>query len=208
MATLRAFLRGFDSMALDEAMELRHRENPEPVLRLLQRLRPHSFEWHPIERGRHVYRVQIIRRRAASPLCPSELLEAENHWMDAALTEVDWRAERRLWPGAWSRWGACRLWLQRHRDMEEPLCVEVLGMDPERVWAVAPLHADHVRLERMGREIAGALTAHDTALTHSAIADLREALSFHLRLARQVLHPRLDAAYRERPEVAEQMQSV
>lgn len=205
---LRVFLRAFDALAPDESLELRHAQDPEPMLKLLQRARPNTFEWHPLERGRELYRVEIVRRKAATPLCPGELLEVEYQWMDEALTEVDWRAERRLWPGAWSRWGACRLWLLRHREMEEPLMKDAIGHDPECAWAVEPMCADHRRVDRLAREVGGRLNAHDATGTHAAIADLREALGLHHQLGRHVLHPRLDAAFGASAEVTGQMQSV
>lgn len=205
---LRAFFRGFDALAPGESLELRHPQDPAPMLRLLQRARPLSFEWHPLERGEEGFRVEVIRRAAATPICPGHLLELEYRWMDQALTEVDWRAERRLWPGAWSRWGACRLWIDRHRDMEEPLLSEVIGADPASSWAVEPLRADHRKFQRLARDVGTQLAAHDVPASRSAISELKDALGLHHALERNVLYPRLDAAFGATLDVVDRMQAV
>ncbi len=138
-------------------------------------------------------------------------MEPYHHPLPALLTEVEWRVEQRLFPGAATRFAEFRSGLEKYLGTEQQSVV-LPSLEPTtpNEYAVNALRTAHQTLRRIAAGAARAIDAQDAQEFISLASDFRDVFAAHAtshsRVCPAAIPPVTAGATTELPPKAESVQ--
>jgi uncharacterized protein (DUF2249 family)/hemerythrin-like domain-containing protein len=204
-------LRRFDALSPDEGFVLVNDHDPKPLLYLFQNERPRSFEWSVLEAGPERFRIELRRRREATPRNVTEFLGWDHARLDQIFSAVERNAQSGDFFDASARFAEFRCGLERHIDIEQEVLFPVFEQQQKMTCGPTQvMRHEHAAIKSLLKGIASALADEDTSGFVGFAADLQQVLSGHNMKEEGILYPMTDGALtdeRDRDALVRRMQA-